>query len=403
VVSRVAFFCWEVGGALGHITSLRTIALEFQLHGFRCVFAVKDLASSYELLHREGFEVFQAPIKASALASLRAPANYAEILLKFGYLNAEELAGQIVAWKSLDKLIKPDVVIADSAPTITLALRGSATPLYLVSNGFGAPPDESSWPAFPSFEKQPPDRFRNSEKALLTTINTACQNLDIPKLDHIGQLHPKERTYLACLPGLDHYTRLNGRYIGSTAMGDFGIDPQWPVTMGPLELGTQPPKVFAYLKPNYREREALLGAISDLPIQIVAFIPGLSIDELKRWNTASMSITTSPVNVDAVLAQCDFVLCHGGGLVQKALLAGVPVFALPMQAEQTMTANRLKQLGLGSTCEYEAFSGFKKQFKDFLLDKSLQPRLQAFAIENERYRGTKILKEWVKELVSSIS
>jgi UDP:flavonoid glycosyltransferase YjiC (YdhE family) len=56
----------------------------------------------------------------------------------------------------------------------------------------------------------------------------------------------------------------------------------------------------------------------------------------------------APVNLATVLASCKLCICHAGAAtLAQSLMAGVPVFMLPTQAEQLLMARRVSRAGYG--------------------------------------------------------
>ena len=63
----------------------------------------------------------------------------------------------------------------------------------------------------------------------------------------------------------------------------------------------------------------------------------------------------APVSLNAALASCELVVCHGGtATVAQAGLAGVPVLVLPMQPEQALLAQCVERCGLGLSAAADA-------------------------------------------------
>jgi hypothetical protein len=394
-VQPTALFCWEIGEALGHIASLRHLALRFKARGYRCVFAVRELSYAYSLLHSEGFEVYQAPICGTFALGNQITANYAEVLMRFGFHKPETLASQVIAWYSIFKAVNPNIIISDSSPTVNLAARGVypdgalGAKVYCISNGFGAPPEQAHWPAFPLAQKLPVERLRSSEATVLAAANGAAKLLGIAELKSIGDLYPAANTYIASLPELDHYERPagHGQYIGAMAMTSSGAPPNWPLVPGALEGMATPTKIFAYLKSNYDGLEQVLKSLCELPIQTVAYIPGISGSNLKKWNTANLWISATPIHVAKALEECSLLVCHGGGLVQPTLIEGIPILALPMQIEQSMTAQKINQLGIGLSCAPEGIAKFKSVLKRLLFEPQFTLAAQSLAQRNAHFKS----------------
>jgi UDP:flavonoid glycosyltransferase YjiC (YdhE family) len=387
-LQKTALLCWEIGEALGHITNLRTIALALKSKGYRCVFALRDLTYAFEILYDEGFEIFQAPRSSASVTGMKSMASYAELLMLFGFLNSKVLSGQLLAWQSLFRVINPELLILESAPSAMLAARGLHIPTIIVSNGFGCPPDSEIWPAFPGSQRFPVERLRASEQSVIRVANQAATSLSIPPLEHLGQLYPTSNTYIAALPELDHYPRSSANYLGSLAMTDRGVNPQWPVRLGNQDLEGEPKKIFAYLKADYSGLEIVLEALAKANVQTVAFIPGLSELLQKKWNIANLWISTQPIHVDQALSESDLFIGHGGSLIQPVLLAGVPLMLLPMQTEQLIMSEMAQKLGVAALCQVDSIATFKKLFKRTLEDANLKSNARAFAKRNEKYSST---------------
>jgi hypothetical protein len=407
-VQPTALFCWEIGEALGHISSLRRLALQFKSHGYRCVFAIRELSYGYSLLHSEGFEIYQAPICGTYALGNQITANYAEVLMRFGFHKPETLASQVLAWHTIFNTVKPKIIISDSSPTVNLAARAitangiDCPKVYCISNGFGAPPDQPHWPAFPLAQKLPVDRLRSSEATVLAAANGAAKLLGLAELKSLGDLYPAANTYVASLPELDHYERPtgHGQYIGGMAMTSSGAIPNWPVVPGALEGIKAPPKVFAYLKSNYEGLEQVLKGLCELPVQTVAYIPGISGANLKKWNTANLWISTTPIHVRKALEECSLVVCHGGGLIQPALLEGIPILALPMQIEQSMTAEKINQLGVGLSCSPEGIAKFKSSMKRLLQEPQFKTAAVNLADRNAIYKTNSLQDAMLEKMLA---
>jgi UDP:flavonoid glycosyltransferase YjiC (YdhE family) len=95
--------------------------------------------------------------------------------------------------------------------------------------------------------------------------------------------------------------------------------------------------------------EMLLGAISDLPVRVLAAV-GPNIDPAS-FETRHNALVESFVPQATVLAHSAAVVCHGGrGTVYAALSTGVPLCLLPLSADQPAVAKRCEQIGVGVVC-----------------------------------------------------
>src|SRR5688572_18041129 len=129
---------WEFGGDLGHVRRWMPIARELRAGGHEPLLVFRDLASLGEAA-RESFDWFQAPLLRAPARQNPSPLNASDILLNLGYDDAAGLAGALRAWLSLVELAKPDLVVADYAPTALLAARAARLPRLTIGTGFSVP------------------------------------------------------------------------------------------------------------------------------------------------------------------------------------------------------------------------------------------------------------------------
>src|ERR1700722_13844337 len=99
---KTVLLAWELGGGMGHITTLRRLARSLRLLNLRIVAAVKDLEAAH-LLSSDGIEIIQAPVWPSASMSARqiaatSSASMGDILATAGLSDAEGLRGLLGAW-----------------------------------------------------------------------------------------------------------------------------------------------------------------------------------------------------------------------------------------------------------------------------------------------------------------
>src|SRR5438477_13210418 len=132
-MSARLLYAWEFGANFGHIGAFLPLGRALRDRGHEVQWVVTQTGPAARLLRREGFAWLQAP-HASEIALKNPPLNYADILLRFGYANAEDLMGLVVAWRELYRLGGAQLVLADHAPTAVLAARSIGLPAMLFSN-----------------------------------------------------------------------------------------------------------------------------------------------------------------------------------------------------------------------------------------------------------------------------
>lgn len=332
-MSRI-LFAWELGGNYGHLSKLIPLARLLQQRGHEPFFVVRDLAVATVLMGKE-FICLQTPRPPESIRQPRVPVSYADILTGAGLGDRDTLDGMLHAWQGLFDLVKPDVVIAQFAPTVILAARQAALPTLQLDTGFECPPEIQPYPCFRPWMKISRDTLLEREKQLLQTVNTVCHQ------NH-NNLHTALRPDVALLttfPELDHYPRRGGRYIGPLFSIDSGEELAWQTTDGK--------RIFVYLRP-FPELPVLLNELKQSQAEVVAVIPGIDCKLADSLSGERFRILSGQVRLDRLLPKTDLVISHGGhGLTSASLLQGVPSLAVPTMIEQWMTARNLERLKTG--------------------------------------------------------
>jgi UDP:flavonoid glycosyltransferase YjiC (YdhE family) len=334
---------WEMGADFGHMSKFLPLALKLRERGHEVVFALRDLSNAEAILGRHGFPLLQAPIWTAPVPGLpKPPLNYTEILCRFGFLNKSGLTGMLKGWRELYALVKPDLILADHSPTALLASRGLPLKRAVFGTGFCSPPRTSPLPNMRTWMKVDAERLATGERNVLQTANSVLAEFGVKPLKAVADIFDVNEDFLCTFPELDHYAdRGPARYWSPVFTKDHGQALQWPEPR-------QGKRVFAYLKPRYRDFEKILGLLRQMKGMVFVFSPGMSKAMTQKYQSPRMTIITQPVKLAAILPGCDLVICHvGHGTLAASLLAGVPLLLLPTQLEQYMAARRVLQLGAG--------------------------------------------------------
>ena len=232
-------YAWEFGANLGHIGTFLPVGRELRSRGHEVHWVVAHTSQAARLLDREGFAWMQAPTTGETPRE-GPPLSYADILLRFGYANGEDLLGLVVAWRQLFIALKPSLVLADHAPSAILAARTLDIPVMLFGGGFFAPPQVSPMPNMRPWTDVPLERLARIETESLASINFVLARFSMPPLTYLYELFQVAETALLTFPELDHYAqRVRAAYWGilPAAVAD---PPQW--------ASHGRPRVFAYLR-----------------------------------------------------------------------------------------------------------------------------------------------------------
>jgi len=375
-------FCWELGGDYGHLSRLLPIALELRDQGHEPLFAVRDLMGAEALLGPHGLPWYQAPLWIGRVTQLPPAINYAELLMRFGFLHAKALTGICRAWRHLIAALKPAALVLDHAPTALLATRGLGLPRLNLGDGFCIPPALRPMSPFRWWQRENMVRLRDSEDHAWKTANSVLFELDAPPLGSLGELAACDAQVLCTFPQLDHYPeRPQADYAGPIFALGQGITQPWP-PQGEV-------RIFAYLKAGYAELDRVLDGLSRSSARVLAHVPGAARQTLQSFTSPSMQLSVEPLDMAQMSAECDLAVCHGGaGTTAAMLLAGKPVLTLPMQLEQTMTGKRLEALGAGLSVPQEAAGQFSRQLKRTISDETFKTQAAQFAATHAGYDQT---------------
>lgn len=390
-MSRV-LCAWELGGGYGHIAALSPVAQRLRARGHDVVLAIKDLFYAERILGAAGLDYVQAPVWQHPPRDLPDPVNYAEMLFHVGYLEASVLTGLVKAWRNLYRLVQPELLLVDHAPTALLAARGLGLRTASLGTGFFIPPDRTPMPSMRPWLQLPDARLLAGETRALAEINRVLATLALPPLTRLTELLAVDRNFLATFPELDHYgARAGADYCGPRFLIDEGVAPDWPPGDGP--------RVFAYLKPQHRDFPAVVAALRRTACRALVHAPGLAAPDQARLGGGNVRFSARALRMDQAAAQADLAICHAGhGSVAALLLAGCPLLLLPMQLEQTLVARRVFEMGAGRVVEQGAPApDYERWLGELLVDRQMRAHAAAFAARHADFEQARQLENLVTQ------
>lgn len=368
-------FAWEFGANFGHLAQLLPLASKLRARGHEPVFAVTDVARAEAMLGPHGFEYLQAPMwQPRAPRPSAIPCSYSEILQHYGYLDPDGLLGLVKAWREIYRLVEPQVVLFEHAPTALLASRGFEAVRIIYGVGFCSPPRVSPFPSFRTWEDVPHARLEASDGQVLDTVNAVLAKLRLRPLGALYELFEGDREFLCTFPELDHYPARSGaQYCGAVFTRDEGHPAEWPHGDGK--------RVFVYLRPEMRAFAPVAEALADSGHSVVWIAPGMSEEALRRYARSNIRFTREPVSLGAVAAEAHAAVLYGGhGTVAAMLLGGVPVALLPVHVEQALVSRSVVRLGAGTMATPQAsLPEMRKAVTSVLEEASYRERAEAFA------------------------
>ena len=334
-------YAWELGAGLGHVGCFVPLARALAERGCAVTWVLSDVTPAAARLLPGEATLLQAPRFRGQVTGLPEPQlAYSEVLLRHGYASAESLCPLLRDWRALIAAAQPDLIITDHAPTALLAARGLVDARARIGTGFCCPPAVT--PEAPMLPWMPPDaaRSRQSGQQVLDSINGALQAADAAPLAALAQMHEVDEDFITTYPELDHFPQRATPRRGAVLGSEGGLAPEWPATLGP--------RVFAYLRARQPQTALLLRTLRRKHYATLVYCPDLAPQARAQFESTTLRFSDQPLDIIAVTAASDLVVCGGGhGTVCAALLAGKPLLLMPEMAEQAITAWNVEALGAG--------------------------------------------------------
>jgi UDP:flavonoid glycosyltransferase YjiC (YdhE family) len=338
-MSRI-LLAWELGKGFGHLGPFLGLAPRLLERGHTLYVAAREIASAAQALGDLPVTLHQAPLCMNTYGGLQnPPLNYAEILMRCGYLEPAMLRGMMTAWASLIRAIGADVVIADHAPTALLAARGLNVARAVIGSTFNVPPAVAPTPNMRPWMTVPVERLADSDHRVLTVINQVLP----PErgLNAIHEVFAGAARFFSGVPELDLYVaRQPDDYLGLQSLSTGTAAPVWP-------QGTGEP-VFAYLHADYRHTERALQALAASGARVLVYVLGETAGLTERYTGERLRFAPQLLDFRRVVAECGLCVCHGNvGTTLGMLHGGRPVLVLPKHLEHFLLGSAVKGIGAG--------------------------------------------------------
>lgn len=331
---------WELGLNLGHLTRLLPVAKQLKSAGHVVLIAARDIEAAAFVLGPAGIPFILAPHLPKGIPLAHRASGYADILLSLGWSDRSALWGLTQSWLNIFQLYKPDHLILDYSPTVTLAARIVGIPVLLIGNGFELPPVTNPLPPFPGFSWATPERAELAEKRAVANANGVINAFKGEPVSSLCSLVVNETRLLATFPELDHYgERADVEYVGPLLGRINAPRIDWPPCDGP--------KIFACLRPDTSEVKNILGSLVNMRARIVCVATGFSRAQLNAYDTPRIRYSMKPLDLQPLLDAHLCITYGAEGTMMRFLAAGVPQLIAPWHVETYMAARRIVAAGLG--------------------------------------------------------
>lgn len=340
-MSKRILLAWELGLNLGHLARLQPLAMRFKQQGHLLIAAVRDVQAAVRVFGALDIPLFQAPHAVNETRVDRVSSSYSNILYSQGWGNLGGLWGLVQCWVNLFRLTKPDLIVADHAPTAVLAAQALGIAVVQIGNGFELPPLTNPLPCLPESAGISAERLIQTEVQIVESINRVHSRLGVGKIRHLAELFAQTPRFLTCFAELDHYgQRTAETYWGPLLPDASGTNVAWPTGSGP--------RVFAYIALSGHEVAAIIRGLALRGARIVCVAPKLAVTERAQLQAEASIRFAERVNLAELAATADLCVSHGAeGTVSSFLLAGVPQLVRPPYLEGYAAARRIEQLNAG--------------------------------------------------------
>ena len=379
---KTVLFCWELGAGLGHMMQVLPLARDLAAEGHTVYIAVRDVAAATAVFGGAGVRFLQAPLYTPRVARFPRQLNFAQLLANLGFSDDFDLFGLVCAWRNLMQMVRPDLIVFDHSPMALVAARSLdlTARRALIGSGFCCPPDTFPLPAFRPQGIGPVEdaRLVAVEVEVVGRINRLLANWGQPRIERLGELYSGvDDNFLTTFPELDHYaSRKGAAYWGPVITGDDagGEAPRWPDAPGK--------HVYAYLKPS-PELPRVVEALAAARCPTVLCIDGASEGLRRRLESPTVRVEAAPLDLARVARECDLAVLNGGhGVTAEMLLAGKPMFHVPLYLEQRLTAEAVAALGAAEVAPPRSADPVGTRLDALLHDESYGAAARRFA---ERY------------------
>lgn len=329
---------WELGSGYGHIASMLPLAQQLERQGHHVSWIVSHPQRLTQLSGQTN--CYQAPLRRS-FGQGRPSLSLASVLLNNGFDDAEGQLGLCRDWLKLYAHLRPDLIIADHAPTAQLAALAASVPLVLYGTGYFMPPQDGPLAPLRWWQAHDEAAIAAEDNHLTVSLNHMAKALGCSPFESASELWLRSAGQLLCtLPELDHYPqRRDAEYWGPVASRDMGAPYRWPATAFP--------KVLVYLRGETPGLELILTTLSQSGCHSCVHIGGDQQPAISALDLPGVSLCHQPVQLTPLLPELDLVISHAGhGLSATLAMAGIKQLVLPRHTEQQMLAMRLHAQGL---------------------------------------------------------
>lgn len=337
--------CWEFGAGNGHARRLQAIGDRLEAMGLTTTFGLRrpEVGEAVGIAAEKIRAAPNWPLNSTAADAARhmTSATYGDYLAQLMLGPQDDLDERLRRWHDLIEAERPDVVIADYAPSLSLLAYGHV-PIAAIGDGYTLPP--ASLPAFPRLLHEVPMEYQEGEA--VERINAALRRYDAPPITRYPEINRADQHHVLTLPCLDPYReQRNGGWLG---------------TADRMVISRQdeaPRRFFSYFQESRQADTRLIDGL------IQSGVTGKAIFLLplrrtaKRFAAAGIEAPEGLADLTVELARCGVIVHQGTvGMAMAGIAAGLPQVMLRSDLEKTINAQAVVSHGAGISLSWSGFT-----------------------------------------------
>lgn len=274
-------------------------------------------------------------------------------MVRLGYADVERIRPLLMQWIARLTELRITTLISDNAPLALVAAKILRLEVIEAGGGFCLPPATTPMPPFPL---QHAPAILSFETALTSAWTQVCRSF--------GAVHERKvlcawfqghSRQVCSIPALDPYGPREGvEYLGPLPTQNSAL-----ATPEEVRWGQSSGEVVGYLKLQSPHLRPLLKALQGSKLTCLITVPGIG----GVHRIEGVTVTDQWLDLASLIPRAKLFITNGGiHGVGMAVQNQVPVLAVPMHAEQAMTAALLIKAGLGTALTSSTVTKLDKFF-----------------------------------------
>ncbi|MFZ5672299.1 MAG: nucleotide disphospho-sugar-binding domain-containing protein [Pseudomonadota bacterium] len=368
--------CWEFGAGNGHARRLQAIGDRLEAMGFTTAFGLRrpEVGAAVGIAAEKIRPAPNWPLNPTVAnpAQHMTSATYGDYLAQLMLGPHDDLNERLRRWHDLLEAERPDIVIADYAPSLSLLAHGRI-PVAAIGDGYTLPP--ASLSAFPRLLEDVRLEYQESEAA--ERINAASRLYNAPPITRYPEINRADQHHLLTLPCLDPYRQQrSGAWLGTADR--MAISPH----------SGAPRHFFSYFQENRQADARLIDGLieSGLSGKAVFLLPLRR--TTKRLAAAGIEAPEGLADLTVELARCGVIVHQGTvGMAMAGIAAGLPQVMLRSDLEKTINAQAIAAQGAGISLSWSRFTAgeLAAAIRQAVEDPAMRAAARALARANEAW------------------